>query len=474
MNHSDLFTCTCDGTGYGGPTCEVAIITLEYIPPLNDMEIPITLSTIANVSERLKVIVKIEGPNKFVQHLLIALIGNQGSLGDSVVVSSSGVFTISLPKDTSNVIYEPQQRNVLVYRDDESPSYFQHFNVTQGLLKPGCCNADDHVRLFCPGNSTQALSLLSPCEWSTNRAEVTRTSGTVFVEGNELSLPTSISGLSYRNVPGKSHHNDIQSTDHECMTCSECRNCSNDQFYCYTHTTRDTNDFFSARALAFTYITEIQKLLPLWLKMFIDLAFALDSSPLTKNDMLAPITLSTELVSSIEGCSRLTFLSNSLFSVLRYDKTLSAVIDGKKVNYTEDSDTGASDDTMCFAVDLCHESKPPVHMQLSQAVNDALVAQLLYELSNRQWSFHFNTISVFKHGVPYADITPFWNGVRMVYVPGLAVDLSVNGEFGLDFNTNYLRMRLKLSGDAVLNYKVGMFFTYYMEYVINVLFHRIL
>ena len=458
MIQSDPFTCTCDGTGYGGPTCEVAIVTLDYIPPLNDMEIPITLSTIANVSERPRVIVTVNGPNNFEQNLIIALIGNQRSSGESVVVSTPVVFTISLPKDTSNVMYEPRQRNVFVFTDsgdDERSSYFQQLNVTQGQLKPGCCNADDQVRLFCPGSSTQALSLLSPCEWSTNKGKVTRTSGAVFVEGNELSFPTSISGLSYRDVPGKKHRNDIQSTDRNCITCSECENDADGKCYCYTHTTQETQDFLSARALAFTYITEIQKLLPLWLEMSIDLEFALDSSPLTKNDMLAPITRFTELVSSIEGCSRLTFLSNSLFSVLRYDKTLSAVIDGKKVKYTEDSDTGASDDTMCFAVNLCHELDPPVHMQLSQAVNDALVAQLLYKFSNRQWSFHFNTISVFKHSVPYTNDRTYWNGVKMIQVPEKGVDLLMNAEVSLVFGSDSLKMTLELSGDAAFNYEVS-------------------
>ena len=459
MNESNLFTCTCDGTGYGGPTCEVAIVTLEYIPPLNEMEIPIVISTITDGQRFIgRVSVKVKGPKNFERNLILTLIVNQRSIGKSVVVNSQGVFTISLPKDTSEVIYEPRMRNVFVFTDsgdDESPSYFQQFNLTQGLLKPGCCNGDDHIRLFCPGNSTQTLSLLSPCEWSTNRAEVTRTSGAVFVEGNELSLPTSISGLSYRDVFNKSYRNDIKSTASVCKVCSECENDFDDKCYCYTHTTRDTQDFLSARALAFTYISEIQKLLPSWLKISVNLDFALESSPLTKHDMLAPITLSTEPVSSIEGCSRLTFLSNSLFSVLRYDKTLSAVIDGKKVNYTEDSDTGASDDTMCFAVDLCHESKPAVHMQLSEAINDVLESQLLHQFISRQWSFHFSTVSMFQHGVSYADNTQYWNGMGMVHIPEIDFDLVLDTDVELDFSAGNIQVGLQFSGNTSLKYKVN-------------------
>ena len=140
--------------------------------------------------------------------------------------------------------------------------------------------------------------------------------------------------------------------------------------YCYTHTPDNTREFLNVRALAFTYITEIQQLLPLWLELSVNLDLTLESSPLTKHDMFAPVTRPMEQVSSTDGCSKLTTPDIGVFSVMRYDKTLSASIDNKEYEYRESSDTGRDSDTMCFAVDLCKGLESPVYIQVSQPIND--------------------------------------------------------------------------------------------------------
>ena len=211
----------------------------------------------------------------------------------------------------------------------------------------------------------------------------------------------------------------------------------------------------NARALAFTYIMEIQKLLPSWLELSVNLDFTNESTPLTKHDMFAPVTRPVDQVASIEGCSRLTSLQNGIFSVMRYDKTLSAVIDGIKYNYSENADTGISGDTMCFAVDLCQETAAPVHIQVSQPINNILVSEYLHKFSNRQWNIYFNTVSLFKH--PFLNNSPrkFWNGVTMTQIPGIHVDVSVNVETKLQFTDGNLVIGLQFSGDAQLQYEVS-------------------
>ena len=158
--------------------------------------------------------------------------------------------------------------------------------------------------------------------------------------------------------------NDFIATERECVRCDDC---SDDQ---YMFALSDIPDLLHARALGYTYIGIIQKLLPSWLSMSIDLSLAEETSPLTKYDSFAPITRHNELVSSIEGCSKLLDLSNGVYSVLRYDKTLSVIIDGNQYDYRENSATGSTGDPMCFAVNLCQGLESPVHMQISQPVND--------------------------------------------------------------------------------------------------------
>ena len=177
--------------------------------------------------------------------------------------------------------------------------------------------------------------------------------------------------------------------------CNECDNDSGGQCYCYSHTTQDTQDFLNARALGLTYITEVQKLLPSWLEIFVNLDYSLETSPLTKNVMLAKVTRPSEQVSSLDGCNQLTSLANSFYSVLRYDKTLSAVINSELHEYKENSDTGAGGDIMCFAVDLCHELESPVHIQISEAINNVLVTHLQHRFADRHWDIEFHTASIF-------------------------------------------------------------------------------
>ena len=222
---------------------------------------------------------------------------------------------------------------------------------------------------------------------------------------SRISLPTSLSGLRYREVEGRPYSNDIRRESSECNACNECNGNSSSVCYCYTHTTLDTLDFLQARALAFTYISQIETLLPSWLELFVDLDLTQEYSVAATNDAFAPVTLLTEPVSSVEGCYKLTGLVGSRFSVLRYGKTLSAVIDCQRYDYEE---TSTAEDVTCFAVDLCHESDSPVHMQISQPSNHILVTEYLQQFTERGWDIVFNIVSVFKEKVAHDSNETFW------------------------------------------------------------------
>lgn len=59
------FRCACNGTGYGGPTCTLAIIYFEYIPPVTDgLMIRVILSTEMSLPT-LKVPITVMGPNRY-------------------------------------------------------------------------------------------------------------------------------------------------------------------------------------------------------------------------------------------------------------------------------------------------------------------------------------------------------------------------------------------------------------------------
>ena len=448
------FSCACNGTGYVGPTCGKPVIYLEYIPPVTDgTDITVTISTMAKREERSIIKVTVKGSDNFKKIVKINLHHNE-THEETKVPGKLGIVTVSLSNEDFK--YEPKQRIVFVSEGNPNTSYFQQLSLPSGQLKPPCCTPDvDNLEITCPA-STQTVSLKSTCQWSTTGVGVTRSPGVVFAEGTNVSLPTSISGLRYRKKGTQNYINNYIIREIECRTCDACENNLDGQCYCYNNFTLvDTLDLLHTRALAFTYIGEIQKLLPSWLQMSVNLDFALQSSPLADNDLFAPITRHTDSVSSIAGCSTLTDLSGGIYSVLRHDKTLSITINGTQYDYRENSDNVNPKDPMCFAVDLCDGLSSPVHMQISQQVNDILVSQYLRDFNSRQWNIRLNTASVFRSEVEHESNMAFWNGVDLIVPSTIKMDMSVNLDARVEFRNDPLHLVLEFSGSAHMNYKVS-------------------
>ena len=448
------FSCACNGTGYDGPTCGKPVVYLEYIPPITDgTDIPVTISTMDKREEDSIIRVTAKGSQGF--NRLKKINFHRNDIRDEIKVPGRvGIVTVSLSNE--NFKYEPKQRIVFVSEGNPNTSYFQQLNLPSGQLKPSCCTPDiDNLEIKCPAG-TQSVSLKSTCKWTTTDVGVTRSPGFVFGEGSSVALPTSISGLRYRSKGTLDYINNIIIRKRDCRTCAACKNDSDGQCYCYNNfTLADTQDLLHARALAFTYIGEIQKLLPSWLQMSVNLELASKISPLTDYDSFAPITNQTESASSIAGCSALTDLSGSIYSVLRHDKTLSITIDGTQYDYRENSDNVNPVDPMCFAVDLCDGLSSPVHMQISQQVNDILVSQYLRDFTSRQWNIRLNTASVFRSEVEHENNVEFWNGVELITPSTIKMDLSVNLDTRVEFIDDPLHLVLEFSGSTHMNYKVS-------------------
>lgn len=443
----DQFSCNCKGTGHGGLTCQTPIVYFQ--PITRGTSIQLSIFTEARLGLKSRAIVK--GPNKFETTTRLDLEPGQSSV-THMADGIKGVMVIELRPEYEHIMYEPQKQTVFIPGSGRS-RYFENFNLTRGQLKPSGCPPTTDI-MICPA-TTQAISLLSSCEWNVNDKDANTTLGVVFAEGGNLTLPVSITGLVYRN-------DDIINRPfmRNNMDCVQCLNCtSTDDRYCYDVTLSDAVDFINARALAFTYIGEIKKLLPSWVSLSVNLTYALNSSQLRDYDTFAKITQQQEQVSSIIGCNKLVGLQNSLYSVMRYDKTLSATIDGSQYHYIERSDIENTGDPMCFAVDLCHETEPPIHMQISTAINDILVSQYLHHLSSRQWTIHFNTISLYKTPKVIKESMRFWNGAEIIEPSDISVDVSINVDaeivFKNDPDDGSLSMALTFNGNALLDYTVS-------------------
>ena len=458
MKEEDDFSCVCDGTGYGGPTCNLAIINFEPIPDISDPNfIPVTLSTTADLQTIVKFRVQLSGPNHETD-MGLYFRNNTSTLNLQGVTGILTVSVIDEPKQ-NDILLRPTQRTVFVSGNagSQNSSFFTKLNLQRGQLKPSCCTPNDTLSITCP-NTTEEIVLKSACEWNKTKNDVHRSIGVVFAEGNKLSLPTSIAGFRYRIKKEKKYIINTFTSAKSCTPCDAVEpfcNQESPECYCYNFTILDTQDFLKSRALTFTYLKEIQRLLPSWLHIAVNLTFS-QSSHISKFDYFAPITRSLDAVSSVEGCQKLNRLTNSIYSVLRYDKTISATIDGIQYDYRENSDTGnTGDDPMCFAVSLCQGEDSPVHMQISQPVHSILVSEYLQQFTSRQWNISLNTVSVFKSGTTPKIKQKFWNGVGMITPPDITADVSINGEIEADFKDQHLTLKLKFTGDATFNYTVG-------------------
>ena len=475
VTDGEIFSCACNGTGYGGPTCTRAIIYFSPIPPIETgVSFPVQLSTVATLTENERVTVAVKRGGATIRNTLILLEAGSKERYESIIVGEEGILTITISVPNKNFIYmyEPRTRTVFAPGSTRNNSimYFSHFNLTRGQLKPSCCTAANKLTISCPGQTSQKISFRSSCKWTTRDAGLlTRSVGTVFADCKDFSLPTSLSGLRYR-TEGEYVNDILPGANLQCETCDECDNDDSHECYCYTHTPDNTQEFLNARALAFTYITEIHQLLPSWLEMSVNLSLTLDSSSLTQHDMFAPVTRPMEQVSLIEGCSKLTGLENGVFSVMRYDKTLSAVIDDEQYEYSENSDGGRDGDTMCFAVDLCKGLESPVHIQISQPINDILVSEYLHRFAGHQWNIRFNTVTLQKQpSLHKSNNITFWNGMIPVEVN---VDVSVNAEVGLRLTGKDLAVGLQFSGTADLNHIVSFFLIVYVLHSLCMCLYR--
>ena len=189
--------------------------------------------------------------------------------------------------------------------------------------------------------------------------------------------------------------------------------------------------------------------------MRVDLSFAHPTSPISEDDFFAKILQNID-VSSQAGCNKMNAMTNGVYSVLRYDKTISAEIDDQLYIYEENTETGSRYDPMCIAVNLCQVPNSPVFIQPSQPVHNIVVSQHLKSFISKGWEIQINALSVSRPRMFERSEEQYWNGVQMVIPPQqMQADVSINVNIKSIFNSEHLNLALEFTGDAEFLYKVG-------------------
>ena len=465
------FACDCEGTGFTGPTCNTGIISTPMIPTL----------TVGMRSEALVLSAPAE------QGLMIRARG-----GDHLQISprefqftpvnksatfvvkgtAPGFFMIQYSltgQDASNVM-PPVGSPVFVTEavdDRNGTNHFEELGIVTGLLQESCCTPKD-ISFLCPMSSlSNRITIRSACQWISKSDNVVSTGGVVFAANNNFSLPLSIAGIDVHSssvgtgMERSVHHVELsQDPADDCKACRENEN--NPECYHYSFTTTDTQLFLQNRSLAFTYLERVRPgLFPAWLDIFIDDEV---SGPIS--NVFEPYETSTELVkpediSLLTGCQNLEVdqSSQTLYSVLRYGRTISALIDGENVTYIEPqsaSSPGASD-PICFAVDLCQGQLSPIHVDLSGPTRELLVSQFLREYSvNRGWDIMVHSVTLSKARMAVDSITSlYWNGTSFFQPELPQSDVTVNTESRMPFRSGQLHVSMNFIGKLYYLYQVS-------------------
>ena len=448
------FTCDCSGTNYTGETCNIEVILLPTIPPLTKGQThDITISR-SIVSRQLKIRLFEDGSNPL--RFEPALKEGFREISFYYTPITTGTHTIT-HRHNAGFEVQPSKVIVLVRETSERSTPNNHYFTTLGLrvgqLKEGCCHEQNQLTFSCPG-SIEQVTLKAACQWK-NDGTTHWAPGVIFADGHNLSLPVSVAGYQY----SQDGEGSVLSATSECTPCNStqpvCKQETpmNENCYCYNFTGEDAQDFLNTHALGLTYIEQIQNLLPKWLKVQDNL---INTTTHSEYDYLAPIVQSHVDVQGVEGCSKITPMKQGIYSILRYDKTLSGEIDGQTYTYDGRSDTRGSSDPMCFAVNLCQGLNSPVFFQLSQPVHNILVSDYLKDFVEKGWHIQLNTVTVSKFDMNNTtDQTYVWNGLRMILPPQITSDISVNTNTEAWFQSENLSVQVAFTGDATFQYQVS-------------------
>ena len=453
---SSGFSCNCSGTGYTGSTCDILVVPLPSLPPVLTINTPIDIEMFSDSdfdgSHRIRVTFSSGDQFKLI-------LRSHHSVIFTWTPRRTGIVTFTMISERSSKLeFQPQERRVFVRENTNSSqqnSYFDTLQLSRGTLKKGCCS-EPTATYPCP-NSAQTIVMKSACRWSvvTGRG-VLRAPGIVHAEVNNFSLPVSIAGyrLSRRHMATRLYRPQVCTPCDSAMPLCDHAAPYNDMCYCYALQEHDRVDFINSRALALTYINDIQDLLPSWLKMSVNLSFAQPTSPFSEDDFFAEILQNID-VSTRKGCNKINAMTNGVYSVLRYDKTISAEIDNQLYIYVENSETGNRYDPMCIAVNLCQVRNSPVFIQPSQPVHNILVSHHLKSFISKGWEIQINALSVSRPRMFERSEEQYWNGVQMVTPPQpMQADVSINANIKSIFNSKYLNIALEFTGDAEFLYKV--------------------
>ena len=402
------FLCNCSGTGYVGKKCQIGVIIVPDIPPLN-VSVPFVLTIKAKPTTSLKIQPRVDRKSgiQFVPRQA-ELSSGVHSVDITITPKLVGIFPLSfsLLGANRNEFITPDDMVVVVMDPSTRPpdDYFEEHGLAPGILQPGCCKARSQI---CNSN----VDIVSTCSWDSNQI----TPGIVFTNNSNFFLPLSVGGAKIV-MNSNPLQIDFERAAQSCATCSGC------SFSPYDIAPSDILNFYDKEALAKTYMSNIASTIPKWMKIVANVSTRAHSST-------SHVTrLSSSLNDQIYTNFPFAMFGNidPHFSILMYYGITTLTIDSDSISIT------GKDNPLCIAVDACSGVDSPTFVSFpSKLTNEVNVLQ---DYSNRGWKLAVDGMAVSKHLKLNSSFELLIKGIlemsNKVTIDGLTLNYRIEGSGG--------------------------------------------
>ncbi|XP_013407943.1 uncharacterized protein LOC106171955 [Lingula anatina] len=290
-------------------------------------------------------------------------------------------------------------------------SVFQRNNIPRKLLPRGCAVV---TLTRCTEGADVEVRLSSTAEWYKLNSDpnVIFTLGIVFIEVNDIALPMSVTGMAVHNPNGRfmmkigslsydESHGTMLATDRnkDCLS--------------FNLTPRDVYDFIKSGSFLSTYLENIYKALPNWLK-FSSTGFDILSINELKTDLLHGRD-----VQKVRACSGAPLFDNKLYSIFQFESGFNLSVYGNEISLPKP----LNGNKFCLIVDICRAYGGTIFLMFPPGSRELL--SLLKVISNMEEKGGFKLVlngiglSVVKEiNVHYtASELTFWNGDEFFQYP---------------------------------------------------------
>uniref|UniRef100_A0A1X7UBP4 Uncharacterized protein n=1 Tax=Amphimedon queenslandica TaxID=400682 RepID=A0A1X7UBP4_AMPQE len=421
------FRCDCTGTLYTGERCHRGLILVPEIgelQPFRSFNLQIT-TAVPNETLRLALreSCKFGGGGLFLRPCEVEFGPSSTTATSTIIGGFPGIYYLNFNvKGPSANDFEVPPPVAVIVRSGRTPYYFT--KLDSPYVYNSCCELEESQMplLKCGSNPRASVQFTSSCSWESFGSNGWKTSGIIFSNYNNLSLPVSVAGIEMSktdsllslNVPATKQ---FQKCEGDCN--GVLKELSGDEkCYEYMPTTEDLSEFASKQSLTETFLAEAQlKLLPKWLKLIVpDDSNALKK--LVEADYRVSIVSETEVLQLV-GCESLLLDTTGQFSVLLHNGPLGINLNTSTLNIEQQSLSAPIKGSFyCIAVDLCSGDVSPLYLAVPQSIQEDIVRiSFLNKFIRKGWSFKMRSFIFWENPVKMNDIPTFhyWNGLTHNY-----------------------------------------------------------